>query len=252
MLLYTTRHIVREVSCPSLLLVAFVAFSLVPQDQFMLTGMKLNLFSSLDLLITSKLNPSDQPSSWAVPEAENSFSRHGQMLRSHCVLSLPAAADSQLIFLLHFISPLCCLALGLFYLLFIVQGGILCFSCNLPRFLIMLHGQRSKIQFKLSLVRKLKGICWQKERKMIQCCGLHGFLKWRLAYIFDISNPFPSTWFHKECSYCQEYSQFTWEEQNKWPLQSNIFSNPRKKIHIFPSPAKSKYFNLKGKTGGEF
>lgn len=53
-LLYTTGHIVREVSCPSLLLMAFVAFSVVAQDQFMLIGMKLNLFSSLDLLITSK------------------------------------------------------------------------------------------------------------------------------------------------------------------------------------------------------
>lgn len=176
----------REVSCPSLLLMAFTAFSVVPQDQFMLIAMKLNFFSNLDLLITSKLNPSDQPSSWAVPEAGNSFLRQGQRLRSLCVLSLPAAANSQLIFLLHFVSPLCCLAFGPLYLLFIVQRGILCFSCDLPRLLIMLHGQRSKIQFKVSLVRKLKGICWQQERKMIQCCGLHGFLKWRLAYIFDI------------------------------------------------------------------
>lgn len=99
------------------------------------------------------------------------------------VLSYLPTANSQLIFLLQLISPLNCLAFGLLYLL-LIQGGILCFSWNLPRFLITLPGQRSKIQFEAGLVWKLIGICWQKERKMMQHCSLCGFLKWRLAWIF--------------------------------------------------------------------
>lgn len=206
-LLYTTGHTVREVSCPSLPLMVFVALSVVPQDQFMLIGMKLNLFSSLDLLIISKLNPSDQPSSWAVPEAGNSFLKQGQRLMSLCVLSLPAAANSQLIFLLHVISPLCCLAFGLLYLLCIVQEGILWFLCNLPRFLIMLHGQRSKIQFKVSLVRKLKRHLLIERKK-------NDTVLW-LAWIFEMET----------CIHFWYIKSFSFYTVSQWMfLLSRIFS----------------------------
>lgn len=59
-LLYAARHNAWEVSCCSLFHTAFMAFGF-PRDPFTLIGMGLNLFSSLDLLITCTLNPPDQP-----------------------------------------------------------------------------------------------------------------------------------------------------------------------------------------------
>lgn len=139
-------------------------------------------------------------------------------------------------------SSLSCLAFGLLYLLLVVQGGILCFSWNLPRFLIMLHGQRSKIQFKVGLLWKLIGICWQKERKWCNVVACMDFWNGDSHSFFGI---------YKILFLLDSFTRNTLSspEKNKIYYFCNLtkFHSPKKeKKHIFSlQQNQSKYSSLK-------
>lgn len=194
-LLHTTRHTVRGVSCPSLLLMAFVAFSAVPQDMFMLICMKLNLFSSLDLLITSKLNPSDQPSSWAVPEVGNSFLRQGRRMRRP---QLPSVSSPRLQQQTHNSSSFCSSSLlsAAWHLACFIYSSLFreafhAFHAISPRFWLCSMGKEAKYNSKSAWWENSKASADKKKEKwysVVACMDfwngdLHTFFIYKILFL---------------------------------------------------------------------
>lgn len=197
----------REVSCFSLLHMAFKAFSFL-QEPFISTGMELNLLSSLDLPVCRilQIRPCLEPCLRWEALSEGGVGGWGGHNSPPCPLLIcqhqtPNSSFfcSSCLFSAAWRSA-CFIYSSLFREAFWAFHYIIS-----PGFWLCSMGKETKYNSKLAWYENSQASADRKKEKWGNVVACMDFLNGDLHAFFYIQNLFPSTQFHKEYFCCQKY-----------------------------------------------